>query len=61
MRTGIIKQECFAYFFQTFKKYLLSIYYVPSTIENAEVSMVSSKSPAGLWSPDDKSVNKDID
>lgn len=50
--------SCLSYLF---KKYLLSIYYVPSTIENAEVTMVSSKSPAGLWSPDDKSVNKDID
>lgn len=42
------------------KDYLLSIYYVPSSIANAGVTMVNCKSPGELQSTGDKSVNKDI-
>ena len=41
------------------KEDLLSMYYVPSSVGNAGVTMASSKSPTELQPTGDKSVNKD--
>lgn len=37
----------------------LSMYYVPSSVENAGVTMASGRSPIALRPTGDKSVNKD--